>query len=81
VIEMEQVQVEARWKPDGSISLSRFIWNEHTYQVESTGRQWEDESGLHVLCQVAGGVVYELVFQLNPAGWKLRPRAGRSSFA
>jgi hypothetical protein len=78
---MEIVQAEARWRPNGSFTPSQFTWRERTYLVESTGRQWEDDAGLHVLCQVAGGNVFELVFRLNPAGWQLRPTAGPAALA
>jgi hypothetical protein len=78
-MEMEPVQVMARWQIDGSFSPQQFVWQGQIYQVESTGRQWEDLVGLHVLCMVAGGRVFELVFQLNPAGWQLRPPLNRSA--
>jgi hypothetical protein len=76
---MESVQVQARWKHDGRLEPTQFMWNGKLYRVESTGRSWEDEKGLHVLCMVAGGKVFELVFRLNPAGWHLQPAAGAAS--
>lgn len=69
-------QVTAQWDPDGGFRPRRFIWQGQTFQVESTGRQWEDEEGLHVLCMVPGGAVFDLVFHLQPAGWWLRPPSG-----
>jgi hypothetical protein len=71
----EPVEVAARWEARGWFLPQRFTWNGEDYPVESTGRQWEDEEGLHVLCMVPGAVVYELVFRLQPAGWWLRPTA------
>ncbi len=67
------VQVTARWEPDGRFEPSQFVWLGQVYQVESTGRTWEDEGGFHVLCMVPGGHVFELIFHLQPAGWLVRP--------
>lgn len=75
----QAVEVTARWLPGGRFEPSQFIWQGRTYLVESTGRQWEDEAGLHVLCMAAGGLVFELSFKLNPAGWVLRPPLGAAA--
>lgn len=69
-------RVSARWDASGRFIPRRFIWQDREYTVESTGRQWEDEEGLHTLCMVPGGMVFDLVFRLQPAGWWLRPPSG-----
>jgi len=71
-------QVNARWDPARGFLPRSFLWQEREYQVESTGRQWEDDGGYHILCMVSGGAVFELVFRLQPAGWWLRPPSGPS---
>jgi hypothetical protein len=71
----ESVEVNARWKHDGKFEPTQFSWKKKHYRVESTGRDWEDDEGFHVLCMVDGGQVFELVFKLNPAGWFLKPPA------
>ncbi len=78
---MEPVQVQARGKRGGGFEPLRIVWNGTEYRVESTGRSWEDEHGLHVLVMIRGGRVFELVFHLNPAGWLLRPVSGNSAAA
>jgi hypothetical protein len=70
---LEPVEVIARWDPKGRFDPSQIVWKGRTYLVESTGRGWEDMDGLHVLCMLPGGQVVELVFQLNPARWMIRP--------
>ncbi len=70
---LESVKVAARWKHEGRFEPSQFSWRGKMYHIESTGRDWEDAEGFHVLCMVPGGHVYELVFHLNPAGWLVRP--------
>lgn len=70
---LEPVKVVAHWEADNRFEIRRFHWRDQSYQPESTGRQWEDERGLHVLCMVPGGQVFELVFSLNPAGWWIIP--------
>lgn len=74
-------QVQARWKHSGGFEPTQFLWNGTIHRVESTGRQWEDEHGYHVLCMIEGGQVFELIFHLNPAGWTIRPPAGRTTVA
>jgi hypothetical protein len=78
---MEQVQVSAFWDEEGWFSPRQFTWQGQTVRVESTGRQWEDEGGLHVLCMAFGGKAFELVFRLNPAGWWVRPLTTRPGMA
>ncbi len=75
---LEPVDVNARWKHEGKFEPTQFSWHGKMYRIESTGRDWEDEEGFHVLCMVPGGKVYELVFHLNPAGWLIRPPTGPS---
>lgn len=69
---LEPVEVAARWRHDGKLEPSQFFWKGKMYRVESTGRDWEDAEGLHILCMV-DGQVYELIFHLSPAGWLIRP--------
>lgn len=70
---LEPVTVTARWNANGRFDPSQFVWRGKTIAVESTGRAWEDADGLHVLCMAMGGQVFELVFQLSPARWAVRP--------
>ncbi len=70
---LEPVQVAARWKHEGKFEPTQFSWHGKMYRIESTGRDWEDEEGFHVLCMVPEGQVFELVLHLKPAGWLVRP--------
>lgn len=79
-MELEPVSVSARWNLEGAFQPIQFQWRDQLYRVESTGRSWEDETGLHVLC-MAQAQVYELIFRLQPAGWWLRPPANRRAVA
>lgn len=74
-------QVQARWKRSGGFEPTQFLWDGAIYRVESTGREWEDAQGYHVLCMIEGGKVFELVFHLNPAGWNIQPTAGKTAVA
>jgi hypothetical protein len=76
---MEPVQVMARWEGEG-FSPRHFVWRGHVFPVDSIGRQWEDDEGIHILCMVKGGAVFELIFHLKPASWwALPPVAGGAS--
>ena len=74
-------QVQARWKRSGGFEPTQFFWDGVIHRVESTGREWEDEHGYHVLCMIQGGQVYQLTFHLNPAGWTIKPVPGGSTVA
>ena len=75
-MDYEAVEVSARWESADGFIPRKVTWREKIYQIESTGRNWEDEAGFHVLCMVGGGQVVELLFRLRPAGWLLRLPAG-----
>lgn len=72
---LETVEVTALWKPAGAFEPQHFSWKGQKYRVEGVGRHWEDDAGFHVLC-MAAGQVYELIFTLNPAVWRMRVPAG-----
>jgi hypothetical protein len=69
---LEPVDVMARWESDKFLPR-HFVWRGHLFPVESIGRQWEDDEGLHILCMIRGGAIFELVFRLQPAGWWTQP--------
>jgi hypothetical protein len=73
---LETVEVSARWDQNSKFEPIQFNWQGKLYQIESTGRDWEDDSGYHVLCMVFGGNIFELIFHLQPAGWWIRPVNG-----
>ncbi len=75
MMNLEPVEVIARWDSAGAFIPSTMIWKGQTYSFTSTGRHWEDEEGWHILCMIEGSQVVELIFQLNPAGWSLRRTA------
>lgn len=68
---MEPIEVTVRWDDQGKVYPSRFLWAGSLYQVESTGRQWRDETGLHVLVMIPGGQVFELVLLSRDLRWVL----------
>jgi hypothetical protein len=59
---MEPIQVTARFDPNGEIQPESFQWKGREYPVVSTGRQWFDEKGCHVLVMDPDDQVYELIF-------------------
>jgi hypothetical protein len=77
----EPVRVSAHWLPEGRFLVDSFSWEGQSYLVESTGREWEDENGWHALCMAPGGRVFELIFHLHPAGWRVRPVSSGSEVA
>jgi hypothetical protein len=73
---MEPIEVTARFSEDGTITPQHFSWNGGRYHVESAGRQWNDDDGQHMLVMVAGGQIYELIFNGSQGRWyitKVKP--------
>ncbi len=73
---MEAIEVTVHWDSGGQVSPLEFTWKGRAYRVESTGRRWQDEAGLHILTMVPGGQVYELVFDQASLKWYLMRRFG-----
>jgi hypothetical protein len=61
--------VEVRFETDGTVHPRRFTWNRTWLQVSDVGRQWEDESGRHVLVMAEGHYTFELLLQRDELIW------------
>lgn len=68
---MDSIEVTARFDAEGKITPLSFTWRGREYPVDSTGRRWEDEAGLHILVMAPGERVYELVFAPAARRWFL----------
>ena len=66
---MEPIEVTAHFDEQGTITPLRFTWKGGKYLVESTGRRWQDDNGLHLLVMVASGQIYELTFKGHEGRW------------
>jgi hypothetical protein len=69
---MDVIEVIARFAKDGKIYPQRFSWQGIDYLVESNGRRWQDEEGLHILVMIPGERVVELIYQANQGLWYLK---------
>ncbi len=69
---MEQIEVTVRFNSEGKITPLNFTWNGQEFVVESTGRQWTDDEGQHILVMLPGGRVYELLFTPSDRLWYLK---------
>ena len=64
--------VNYSYAADGTPQIHAFNWQEKDIQIVSSGRQWEDELGWHVLVMDIKNQVFELLER--PDGrWYLRP--------
>lgn len=66
---MEPIEITAHFNEDGTITPLHFTWKGGRYRVESTGRRWTDEAGLHMLVMLSGGQIYELIFTSHNQRW------------
>lgn len=70
---MDPVEVTARFDEGGKVTPLSFNMKGKKYAVESTGRQWRDEAGLHVLIMAGGERVFELFYAAESLTWFLKP--------
>ena len=68
---MEQIEVTARFDAHGKITPLIFVWKGRNYQVESIGRSWQTDDGIHVLVMIRSNEVYHLLFNPDEACWYL----------
>ena len=66
---MESIEITARFDQQGIVTPLNFTWKDSFQRVESTGRRWEDESGLHILVMVSSGRIYELIYKSEERCW------------
>ncbi len=78
---MEPIEVTARFDEHGTITPLQFKLKGGVYRVQSTGRHWLDEAGLHILAEVDGGQIYELTFKASEGRWYLRQAGPRRMVA
>ncbi len=71
-IGLHPVGVEARFYRDSQVTPLRFSWQGREYQVDSCGRRWKDEAGLHFMVMIPGERVYELIFAPDEMRWYLK---------
>jgi hypothetical protein len=77
-MDLEPIEVTARFSQDGKVTPLQFTWQGRTCQVESTGRYWQAKDEMHILVMANGGQVYELIFMAAEGLWRLRrPRQRR----
>ncbi|RPI31302.1 MAG: hypothetical protein EHM70_11820 [Chloroflexota bacterium] len=78
---MDPIDVTARFNTAGKATPLRFTWKGQEYQVNSTGRRWEDNEGEHILVMVPGGKVFELLIARRDGRWYLSQTGPRISAA
>ena len=66
---LEVIEVTVRFDEYGTLTPLHFTWKGSVYQVESTGRRWQDQTGQHILVMVASGHIYELTFKSGEERW------------
>jgi hypothetical protein len=74
---MEKVGVECRFDPDGRVHVRR-VHMDDQWQAAAQGRQWQDESGRHVLVMLPGERIVELWLSVQDLTWRLAPRVDRA---
>jgi len=72
---MERIGVDCRFEANGRVRVRRIRMGE-TWHTVAQGRQWQDDSGRHVLVMLAGERIEELLLSAEDLTWRLvmRPR-------
>ena len=70
---MEAIEVTAKIDESGKVYPLHFRWQGQNYPVLSTGRQWADPDGRHVLVMIPGERVFELLLHAADGIWYLQP--------
>jgi len=68
---MQAIEVTASFSPEGKITPLHFHWHGGLFQVESTGRRWQEDDGCHILVMIASGQMFELLFSAPDHCWYL----------
>jgi hypothetical protein len=77
---MDAIEVTVRFDALGKATPLQFSWRGREYQVDSTGRRWEDEQGQHILVMIPGGRVFEMLFSPAEQRWYLKRTGERRMF-
>ena len=73
----ETVGVDCIIDQDGRVHIRRIQLKDQWLAVEQ-GRQWIDENGRHVLIDITGGDVQEILLSPHSLQWELVPRLSGS---
>lgn len=76
----ETVGVDCIIDQDGRVHIQRVQLNDQWVVVEQ-GRQWQDENGRHVLINIIGGDIQEILLSPDSLQWELVPRWGGAQIA
>jgi hypothetical protein len=66
---VEEIDVTARFLPDGTIIPTRFDWQDTTYNVHSIGRSWSDDNGYHVMVMGMRSKIFHLYLNFERQAW------------
>ena len=66
---MDPIEVTAHFDEQGTLTPLQFKWKGTLHHVESSGRRWEDERGLHILVMVMSGRILELTYRGEERRW------------
>ena len=75
---MRATDVDCVTGAEGSVRVRRVRYEGGWVSVEQ-GRQWEDETGRHILIMVGGASVWELRLSRNTLRWTLHETGGGGS--
>ena len=68
----DPITVDGSVKSDGELDVDQLTWQGQTYTIISIGRQWDTETGRHVLVEAAGNTRFEVALERSSLSWRLK---------
>ncbi len=66
------ISVTASIDQDGNTHPTQLTWRGKSCPLIAVGRQWETESGRHILAEAGDGTRYELLLSRQELVWRLK---------
>ncbi|MDM8526943.1 hypothetical protein QUF58_01920 [Anaerolineales bacterium HSG24] len=68
----DPIMVNGSVATDGELDVDQLTWQEQTYSIISIGRQWDTETGRHVLVEAVGNIRFEVALERSSLTWRLK---------
>ena len=68
----EPVLVTTKSAPDARLAPQLVVWRGRHFPIVTVGRQWEEETGRHVLVEANDGTRFELQLGRDNVSWRIK---------
>ncbi|MDM8518747.1 hypothetical protein QUF64_01770 [Anaerolineales bacterium HSG6] len=68
----DPIMVNGSVTADGELDIDQLTWQNQTYSIISSGRQWDTDTGRHALVEAAGNIRFEVALERSSFAWRLK---------